>query len=125
MNGVALRERKFRGGHPYANGGPMRVLPSPGPSIFARRLPGRAERYRANLPILLCEMRKDVRANRDYLRTRGGEAAMPEMWEQEGLSCAGSRLCGDIKEELGAHRMWPSLSDVQDNAVKDRFTWLF
>jgi hypothetical protein len=25
---------------------------------------------------------------------------MPEMWEQEGLRCAGSRLRGDIKEEL-------------------------
>jgi hypothetical protein len=51
--------------------------------------------------------------------------ASTEMWEQEGLSCAGSRLCGDIKEELGAHHMWPSLSDVQDNAVKGRFTRLF
>jgi hypothetical protein len=25
---------------------------------------------------------------------------MPEMWEHEGLRCAGSRLRGDIKEEL-------------------------
>jgi hypothetical protein len=25
---------------------------------------------------------------------------VPEMWEQEGLSCAGPRLRGDIKEEL-------------------------
>jgi hypothetical protein len=30
---------------------------------------------------------------------------MPEMWEQEGLGCAESRLRGDIKKELRAHRI--------------------
>jgi hypothetical protein len=47
-------------------------------------------------------LRGTLRANRDYFRTRGGEAEMPEMWEQEGLGCAGSRLRGDIKKELRA-----------------------
>jgi len=30
---------------------------------------------------------------------------MSEMWDQEGLGCAGSRLRGDIKKELRAHRI--------------------
>jgi hypothetical protein len=63
----------------------------------------RAEEHRANLPIPLRAMRDNVRANRNYFRTRGGEAEMPEMWEQEDLGCARSRLRGDIKKELRAH----------------------
>ena len=60
----------------------------------------RAEEHRANLPIPLRAMRDNVRANRNYLRTRDGQAEMPEMWEQEGLGYAGSRLRRDIKKEL-------------------------
>ena len=63
----------------------------------------RAEEHRANLPIPLRAMLDNVRANRNYFRTRGGEAEMSEMWEQEGLGCARSRLRGDIKKELRAH----------------------
>jgi hypothetical protein len=47
-------------------------------------------------------MRDNVRANRNYFRARGGEAEMSEMWEQEGFSCAGSDLRGDVKKELKA-----------------------
>jgi hypothetical protein len=60
----------------------------------------RAEEHHANLPIPLRAMPEGVRANRNYFRTRGGEAKMSEMWDQEGLGCAGSRLRGDIKKEL-------------------------
>src|SRR5262249_52523384 len=48
-------------------------------------------------------MRDDVRPCRDYLRTRGGEAEMPEMWEQESLGRAGSCQRGDIQKELSAN----------------------
>ena len=30
---------------------------------------------------------------------------MPEMWEQEGLGCAGPRLRGDIQKELRGRRV--------------------
>ena len=30
---------------------------------------------------------------------------MSEMWDQEGLGCAGSRLRGDIKKELRTHHI--------------------
>ena len=62
-------------------------------------------------------MREYVRAYRDYLRARGSEAEMPEMWEQEGLRCAGSRLRGDIKEELKAHTTKP-LRKAQHDTVR-------
>ena len=36
---------------------------------------------------------------------------MPEMWEQEGLSCAWSCLRGDIQEELNALGYRPSATE--------------
>ena len=61
-------------------------------------------------------MPEGVRANRNYFRTRGGEAKMPEMWEQEALGCAGSRLRGDIQEELsiGCDAQAGSFADIED-----------
>jgi len=41
---------------------------------------------------------------------------MPEVWEQEGLACAGSRLRGDIQEELsiGCDAQAGSFADIED-----------
>jgi hypothetical protein len=41
---------------------------------------------------------------------------MPEVWEQEGLACAGSRLRGDIQEELsiGCDAQAGGFADIED-----------
>ena len=44
---------------------------------------------------------------------------MPEMWEQEGLGCAGSRLRGDIQEELNALGYRPS-SPINTRLTEER-----
>jgi hypothetical protein len=50
-----------------------------------------------------CERCEITFERTETISERGGEAEMPEMWEQEGLGYAGSRLRGDIKKELRAH----------------------
>ena len=82
----------------------------------------RAEEHHANLPIPLRAMRDNVRAKRNYVRARGGEAEMSEMWDQEGLGCAGSRLRGDIKKELRTHHIAAGARGVfAPRPVHDRY----
>ena len=52
---------------------------------------------------------------------------MSEMWEQEGLGCAGSDLRGDIKKELKAHHIAARASWVvaHYHASQTRFATTF
>ena len=47
---------------------------------------------------------------------------MSEMWDQEGLGCAGSRLRGDIKKELRTHHIAAGARGVfAPRPVHDRY----